>query len=144
MANLDQVFEEDAARRLDPMAVFADWYAAAGKNEPSDPETVCLATALRDGTPAARMVLLKGFGPDGFAFYTNTESQKGEELAENPKAALCFYWKSLRRQVRIQGAVAPVSAADADTYFTSRPRGSRLSARASAQSRPPPGAAPPR
>ncbi len=136
MANLDQVFDEGAAPRLDPIAVFADWYAAAGESEPSDPDTVCLATALSDGTPSARMVLLKGYGADGFTFYTNTESQKGEELAKNPKAALCFYWKTLRRQVRVQGSVEPVSAADADAYFASRPLGSRLSAWASAQSRP--------
>ena len=136
MANLDQVFDEGAARRLDPIAVFADWYTAARESEPSDPETVCLATALPDGTPSARMVLLRGFGPDGFSFYTNTESQKGVELAKNPKAAMCFYWKTLRRQIRIQGPVVPVGAADADAYFTSRPRGSRLGAWASAQSRP--------
>ena len=136
MSNLDQVFEEQTAARLDPISVFAEWYAAAQQGEPNDPDAACLATVGPDGTPSARMVLLKDHGPDGFVFYTNLESEKGAELAENPKAALCFHWKSLRRQVRINGSTVPVSGADADAYFATRPRGSQISAWASAQSQP--------
>ncbi len=136
MANLDQVFSEGAAPALDPIVVFGEWFAAAEQSEPNDPNTMCLATVGADGMPSARMVLLKDYGPEGFTFYTNTASAKGGELSQNAKASLCFYWKSLRRQVRIQGAVTPVSAAEADAYFASRPRGSQLSAWASDQSKP--------
>ncbi len=136
MADLDKVFNDGTAPRLDPIDIFRDWYNAARESESHDPDAVCLATALPDGTPSARMVLLKDYGPKGFAFYTNTQSQKGIELAQNAKAALCFYWKSLRRQVRVQGNVFPVSADEADAYFASRPRGAQVSAWASDQSRP--------
>ena len=136
MANLDQVFSENASPNMDPIEVFREWFAAAGESEPNDPNTMCLATVGPGGMPSARMVLLKDFGPDGFTFYTNTDSAKGEELAKNAKAGLCFYWKSLRRQVRVQGTVSPVSGAEADAYFAGRPRGAQFSAWASEQSQP--------
>jgi pyridoxamine 5'-phosphate oxidase len=120
---------------LDPMVIFSLWMKAAETKEPSDPNAAALATATCDGTPSVRMVLVKGVDQRGFAFYTNSESQKGVELKENPRAALCFHWKSLRRQVRIAGAVTELSAADADRYFHSRPRLSQLAAAASRQSR---------
>jgi pyridoxamine 5'-phosphate oxidase len=97
---------------------------------------MCLATSTADGNPSARMVLLKGVDDQGFVFYTNLESRKGEELTANPKAALCFHWKSLKRQVRVEGAIIPVSDAEADAYYTSRARDSRIGAWASRQSRP--------
>src|SRR5215207_5567250 len=126
----------DAIPATDPIGLFADWLAAARASEPNDPEAMTLATANRDGVPSARMVLLKGHGPDGFTFYTNLDSRKGDELAVNPRAALLFHWKSLRRQVRIEGISAPVEAAVADAYFASRSRESQLGAVASDQSRP--------
>jgi pyridoxamine 5'-phosphate oxidase len=120
----------------DPIALFDEWFAEARASEPNDPEAMALATADGDGRPSARMVLLKGHGPGGFVFYTNEESAKGAELAANPQAALLFHWKSLRRQVRIEGTVQRVSNEDADAYFASRARDSQLGARASDQSRP--------
>jgi pyridoxamine 5'-phosphate oxidase len=125
----------------DPFALFRAWLAEAEKTEPNDPSAVALATATPDGRPSVRMVLLKDVvdtpGPDGgFVFYTNMESRKGTELAANPHAALCFHWKSLRRQVRVEGPVAPVPDAEADAYFNSRARDSRIGAWASLQSRP--------
>ena len=120
----------------DPISLFDAWFAEAKVSEPNDPEAMALATADRDGQPSVRMVLLKGHGPDGFVFYTNLDSRKGAELAANPNAALLFHWKSLRRQVRIEGPVEAVSEAEADTYFASRGRDSRLGAWASDQSRP--------
>jgi len=125
----------------DPFDLFADWLAEAEAHEPNDPNAMALATASAGGAPSVRMVLLKGVDgaaadPRGFVFYTNLESRKGAQLAENAQAALCFHWKSLRRQVRVEGAVAPVSDAEADAYFESRPRGSRIGAWASQQSRP--------
>ncbi|MBM3518495.1 MAG: pyridoxamine 5'-phosphate oxidase [Alphaproteobacteria bacterium] len=120
----------------DPIALFAEWLAEAERSEPNDPNGMALATAAPDGTPSVRMVLLKGVDDGGFVFYTNLESQKGRELADNPRAALCFHWKSLRRQVRVVGAVAPVSSAEADAYFASRHRESQIGAWASQQSRP--------
>ena len=119
----------------DPFHLFDEWFAEARASELNDAEAMALATADAAGQPAVRMVLLKGHGPEGFVFYTNEESAKGEQLAENPRAALLFHWKSLRRQVRIQGAVERVSSADADTYFASRARDSQLGAWASEQSR---------
>jgi len=119
-----------------PLQRFHEWLDEAGKSEINDPNGVALATADADGQPSVRMVLLKGADENGFVFYTNYESQKGRELLVNPKAALCFHWKSLRRQVRVQGAVEQVSDAEADTYFDSRHRESRIGAWASQQSRP--------
>ncbi len=119
----------------DPFARFEAWMAEATKTEPNDPNAVCLATSTPDGRPSARMVLLKGVDPRGFVFYTNLESRKGGELAANPQAALCFHWKSLHRSVRVEGPVEAVSAAEADAYYASRHRTSRIGAWASQQSR---------
>lgn len=118
-----------------PFEEFSRWFAAARAAEPLA-EAMALATADASGAPAVRMVLLKGADRRGFVFYTNFDSRKGAELAVNPRAALCLYWKSLNRQIRIEGAVAPVSAAEADAYFASRPRESQLGAWASLQSQP--------
>ncbi len=120
----------------DPISRFESWLAEATRTEPNDPNAVCLATSTPDGRPSARMVLLKGVDPGGFVFYTNLESRKGGELAANPEAALCFHWKTLARSVRVEGGVEPVSAAEADAYYASRARGSRIGAWASRQSRP--------
>ena len=119
----------------DPFAVFQEWFDEAGESEPNDPNAMALATADADGRPSLRMVLLKDFSPEGFVFYTNLESRKGEQLAENAQAALLFHWKSLRRQVRVEGAVTPVTAEEADAYFATRSRGSQIGAWASKQSR---------
>lgn len=120
----------------DPIALFSEWLAEAEQGEPHDANAMSLATVDADGQPSVRMVLLKGYGPDGFVFYTNRESRKGEALEANPKAALLFHWKSLRRQVRIEGPVEWVDEATSDAYFASRPRDSRIGAWASDQSRP--------
>ncbi len=120
----------------DPFSLFAEWFQAAAASEPNDPDAMTLATVDETGLPDARMVLLKGFDPTGFVFYTNLESRKARQLAHAPKAALCFHWKSLRRQVRVRGPVEPVTPAEADAYFESRPRLSRIGAWASQQSRP--------
>lgn len=120
----------------DPFALFQAWLEEAARSEPNDPNAVCLATATPDGRPSARMVLLKGLDARGFVFYTNLESRKGQELAANPQAAMCFHWKTLQRSVRVEGPVEPVGAAEADAYFASRARGSRIGAWASRQSRP--------
>ncbi|MBT2186464.1 pyridoxamine 5'-phosphate oxidase [Sphingobium nicotianae] len=119
----------------DPFALFNTWYAEARAGEP-DSNAMALATADAAGHPSVRMVLLKGHGPDGFLFYTNLNSRKAAELAANPHVALLFHWKSLRRQVRIEGPIGPVDAATADAYFASRARDSQLGAWASDQSRP--------
>ena len=120
----------------DPHALFEAWFAEAKASEPNDAEAMTLATAAADGRPSARIVLLKGHDRGGFVFYTNSQSRKGDELAANPHASLLFHWKSLRRQVRIEGRVAPASAAEADAYFATRARDSQLGAWASDQSRP--------
>lgn len=120
----------------DPFTLFAAWYAEAKAAEINDPDAMALATATPGASPSVRMVLLKGHGPEGFAFYTNADSRKGEELAANPQAALLFHWKSLRRQVRIEGQVEEVSAGEADAYFATRSRDSQIGAHASDQSRP--------
>lgn len=119
-----------------PVALFQSWLAEAHESEPNDPTAMTVATADSDGTPSARMVLLKDADDRGFVFYTNTESQKGRELDANPRAALVFHWKTLRRQVRVNGSVERVSDAEADAYFASRARGSQVGAWASDQSRP--------
>ncbi len=120
----------------EPFELFAEWFAQARKSELNDPEAVAVATATPDGAPSVRMVLMKDFSPEGFVFYTNGHSRKGGELAANPQAAMLFHWKSLRRQVRIEGLVSEVDPAEADAYFASRSRDSQLGARASDQSAP--------
>jgi pyridoxamine 5'-phosphate oxidase len=120
----------------DPHQLFELWLAEARAGEPHDAEAMALATATGDGRPSVRMVLLKGHDARGFVFYTNSRSRKGDELAANPHAALLFHWKSLRRQVRIEGTVAPVGPVEADAYFATRSRDSQLGAWASDQSRP--------
>lgn len=121
---------------IDPFELFMLWYDEAKAAEPNDANAMALATATPTGLPSVRIVLLKAIDPRGCVFYTNIESRKGQELASNPQAALCFHWKSLRRQIRIEGRVEPVAAAEADAYFQSRPRDSRIGSWASAQSRP--------
>ena len=120
----------------DPFELFGEWLAEAAKSEPNDPNAMALATVDPHGRPTVRMVLLKGFDASGFVFYTNLESKKGRDLAGNPHAALCLHWKSLRRQIRVDGVTEPVTADEADAYFASRPRGSQIGAWASSQSRP--------
>ena len=131
-----QLTDGDFTASGEPYTLFSQWLDDAGKSEPNDPNAVALATVDTDGLPDVRMVLLKGFDHQGFVFYTNYESAKGQEILSTMKAALCFHWKSLRRQVRVRGLVEKVSDAEADEYFASRPRGSRIGAWASAQSRP--------
>lgn len=123
-------------KETDPFTMFGAWMAEAEASEPNDPNGMALATADAEGRPSVRMVLLKGYDSDGFVFYTNLESKKGGQLAANPSAALLFHWKSLRRQIRIEGPVTPVSDAEADEYFASRARQSQIGAWASDQSRP--------
>ena len=125
---------QSAGMADDPYALFDRWLAEARAAEPNDPEAMALATADSAGRPSVRMVLLKGHGRDGFTFYTNADSRKGAELAANPHAALLFHWKSLRRQVRIEGPITEVTSAEADAYFASRSRDSQLGAHASLQS----------
>jgi pyridoxamine 5'-phosphate oxidase len=127
---------DDFTAKADPIALFTAWLAEAADSEPNDPNAMALATVDDEGLPDVRMVLLKEHDDRGFVFFTNVESAKGRELLANPKAALCFYWKSLGRQVRVRGSVSEVPAAEADAYFASRPRGSRIGAWASQQSRP--------
>lgn len=131
----------DFTKVEDPFGLFEAWMADATEHEPNDPNAMALATCDAEGMPNLRMVLLKALdeaGQDqrGFVFYTNFEGKKGQELLANPQAALCFHWKSLRRQVRVRGKVSQVSDAEADDYFASRARGSRIGAWASQQSRP--------
>ena len=125
----------EAEAALEPMALFGEWMKKAEASEPNDPIAVALATASHDGVPSVRMVLMKRADERGFAFYTNAESQKGNELAGNPRAAMCFHWKSLRRQVRLSGSVTELPGEDVDRYFHSRSRLSQLGAAASQQSR---------
>ena len=120
----------------DPTALFDSWFAEARQSEPNDANAMALATATPQGVPSVRMVLLKEHGEEGFVFYTNAQSRKGMEIAANPQAALLFHWKSLRRQVRIEGELTEVSPAEADAYFHSRGRDSQLGSAASDQSRP--------
>ena len=120
----------------DPLDLFDEWFAEARAAEANDPEAMALATVDPTGSPSVRIVLLKGHGPDGFTFYTNEQSAKGDQLAQNPRAALVFHWKALRRQVRVEGEIERVADAEADDYFASRSRDSQLGAWASDQSRP--------
>ena len=120
----------------EPLALFEAWFNEATKSEPNDPNAMALATVDLDGLPDVRMVLMKDFDSSGFVFYSHIASQKGLELAANPKAALLFHWKSLRRQVRIRGNVTPVTDAEADAYFATRPKQAQIGAWASKQSQP--------
>ena len=122
--------------KADPLALFGDWYAEAAKSEPNEPNAVALATVGPDGTPSARMVLLKDYDSAGFVFYTNYESRKGQHLLGHTKGALLFHWKSLRRQIRLEGPVLQTTPEEADAYFATRARGSQIGAWASDQSRP--------
>lgn len=126
----------DAVEAENPIALFQRWFDLAAKDELNDPNAMALATSTVGGRPSVRMVLMKHVDERGFTFYTNVESQKGEELLANPYAALCFHWKSERRQVRVEGTVEAVSDADSDEYFHSRSRSSQIGAVASQQSRP--------
>jgi len=120
----------------EPFSLFANWLAKAKQTEPNDPNAMALASVDAEGMPDVRMVLLKDVSEGGFVFYTNLESAKGQQLAQNSRAAMCLHWKSLRRQIRVRGALHPVTAAEADAYFASRARDARIGAWASAQSRP--------
>ncbi|SHO61520.1 Pyridoxamine 5'-phosphate oxidase [Pseudoxanthobacter soli DSM 19599] len=133
---MPELMSGDFSAADEPFALFAEWLADATASEPNDPNAMALATVDNDGLPDVRMVLLKHADVEGFVFYTNYESAKGREILGHPKAALCFHWKSLRRQVRVRGPVTPVDGAEADAYFASRPRGSRIGAWASKQSQP--------
>jgi pyridoxamine 5'-phosphate oxidase len=126
---------QDFQEAQEPFALFARWMAEAEAHEPNDPNAMALATVDGQGTPNVRMILLKGADTSGFVFYTNCQSAKGLELAANPRAALLFHWKSLRRQIRIRGPIEPASDAEADAYFATRSRASRIGAWASNQSR---------
>lgn len=136
MDGFDPSEARDAIPHGDPIELFADWFAEAQQREPNDANAMALATATAGGLPSVRMVLLKDYGADGFTFYTNAESRKGEEIRANPHAALLFHWKSLGRQIRIEGPLDEVPAATADAYFASRHPDSRLGSAASDQSRP--------
>jgi len=128
---LDVCFEDEA----NPIVLFKKWFAVAEKSEVNDSNALSLATSSSDGIPSARMVLLKGFSDKGFVFYTNFNSKKGNDLNSNPNASMCFYWKSIRRQIRVSGKVSVVDKEEADKYFSSRDYGSKISAWASSQSK---------
>lgn len=144
MANIEDVLTKNEENWLgqgagdsgNPFERFADWFEAAKESEPNDPNAMALATVDATGLPNVRMVLLKDFDEKGFVFYTNHEGVKGQELLATPKAAICLHWKSLRRQIRVRGAVETVSDEEADAYFATRPKGSQIGAWASRQSRP--------
>ena len=134
--NENELTTGDFTQENEPYSLFGAWLRDAEASEPNDPNALALATVDADGMPNVRMVLLKSFDHDGFVFFTNYESRKGRELLGQKKAALVFHWKSLRRQVRVRGAIETVSDAEADAYFETRARGSRIGAWASQQSRP--------
>jgi len=138
MAIMDEIglTAGDFGTREDPFALFAEWLEDATRSEPNDPTALALATVDEEGLPDVRMVLLKAADAHGFVFYTNYESNKGRQILASRKAAMCFHWKSLRRQVRLRGDIETVSDAEADAYYASRARGSRIGAWASQQSRP--------
>lgn len=142
MTSVDSSGSADFTQATDPFRLFEVWFAEATRAEPNDPNAMALATVDASGMPNVRIVLLKGLdsadagASRGFVFFTNTESAKGQELAAHPTAAVAFHWKSLKRQVRVRGTVTPVTASEADAYYATRPRGSRIGAWASAQSRP--------
>ena len=131
-----QLTDGDFVESTEPYELFSRWLKDATASEPNDPNAVALSTVDQDGLPNVRMVLLKDFDEQGFVFYTNYESAKGQEILASMKAAMCFHWKSLRRQVRVRGIVEKVTDAEADAYYATRPRGSRIGAWASQQSRP--------
>ena len=133
---LGELKRKPRAMTTDPLVLFDAWFDEATASEPNDPEAMALATVDVAGRPSLRMVLLKGYGPEGFTFYTNVDSRKGSEIAANPDVALLFHWKSMRRQVRIEGPVEGVPEGEADSYFATRSRDSQLGAWASDQSRP--------
>ena len=133
---MDPLISSDFTERDDPWSLFEDWFAEAADSEPRDPNAIALATVDRDGLPDVRLVLMKGRDERGFVFYTNSESAKGRELADNPRAAFVLYWKSLNRQIRVRGRIEEVSVEESDAYFASRHRGSQIGAWASRQSRP--------
>ena len=128
--------KRDVDTAVDPVALFQAWMDDAETCEPNDPTAVALATASADGAPSVRMVLVKSVDERGFSFYTNAESRKGVELGENPRAAMCFHWKSLRRQIRVEGIVTELPGAEVDAYFHSRSRGSQVVSAVSRQSQP--------
>lgn len=130
----DSAFFPDFGK--DPIALFLQWYGLASKSEPNDTDAACLATADAARKPSARMVLIKGYDGRGFKFHTNEKSSKGQDVAANAQAALCFYWKSLQRQIRIEGIVERVDDAAVDAYFAARPREKQIGAWASVQSAP--------
>ena len=123
-----QLTSGDFTEAQEPFALFAEWFAEAIASEPNDPDAMALATTDADGLPDVRMVLMKGYDPHGFVFYSHIASAKGRELATNPKAALLFHWKSLRRQVRVRGPVTAVSDVEADAYFAIRPQQAQIGA----------------
>ena len=125
---------DDFSPPADPWGLFRDWFALAESKEPNDPNAMAVATVGADGMPSVRILLLKEWDARGFVFFTNRQSRKGEQLSANPRAALCFHWKSIRRQIRAEGTVAPVTEAESDAYFAMRPRGSQIGAWASPQS----------
>ena len=130
------ITNQDFTPPHNPYDLFDAWIILAEESEPNDPNAMCLATSTSDGVPSARMVLLKGIDERGFVFYTNSKSHKGEQIEANKNAALCFHWKSLRKQVRVEGVIEEVSAEEADAYYNTRHRGSRVGAWASKQSQP--------
>jgi len=132
----DKLFDDADHAAIDPFALFEEWFALAESSEPNDPHAMALASADENGLPDVRMVLLNRRDARGFCFFTNFESAKGRQLLANPQAAMVMHWKSLRRQVRMRGPVEIVTAAEADAYFASRPRGSQIASAVSAQSRP--------
>ncbi|MCB2087819.1 MAG: pyridoxamine 5'-phosphate oxidase [Sphingomonadaceae bacterium] len=136
MNRVTEPSEENAIPTSEPIALFGKWFAEAREKELNDPEAVALASATANAAPSVRMVLMKGYDERGFVFYTNGHSRKGGEITANPQAAMLFHWKSLRRQVRIEGTVSQVDPAEADAYFASRSRDSQLGAHASDQSQP--------
>lgn len=132
----ERLFDDSDRTALDPLALFEEWFALAQEAEPNDPHAMAVASVDADGMPDVRMVLLNARDERGFAFFTNFDSTKGEQLVGQPKAALVMHWKSLRRQVRMRGPVEVVTTAEADAYFASRPKGSQIASSASLQSRP--------
>lgn len=131
-----RLFDDEDAGDIDPFALFEEWMALAAANEPNDPHAMALATVDAEGQPDVRMVLMNARSERGFTFFTNFESEKGRQLADNPRAAVVMHWKSIRRQIRMRGPVEVVAPEEADAYFASRPKGSQIASSVSRQSRP--------